>query len=62
MSFKNSRAKLTRRLMELPEHRKHEQAQGMGMTWWELAGRMVNEKKVSKLKALVRRAEGAGLI
>ena len=62
MSFKRLRAKLSRKLMEWPESRKHEQIPGMGMTWWQLAKRMVNEKKIRKVKALVRRAEEVGLI
>lgn len=61
-SFKRLRVKLTRKLMEWPEHRKHEQVPGMGMTWWQLAEGMMKQRKVSKVKALVRRAQEAGLI
>jgi len=62
MSFKNSRAKLMRRLMELPESKKHDQVPGMGMTWWQLAEGMMRSKKISQVKTLVRRAEEAELI
>ena len=61
-SFNNQRRKLMKKIMEWPESRKHEQAPGMDMTWWQLAVRMRREKKVSKIKALVRRAEEVGLI
>jgi hypothetical protein len=61
-SWKNLRRKLVQKLMEWPEHRKHEQAPGMGMTWWQMADCLVNEKKVSKIKRVVRQAEKAGLI
>lgn len=61
-SFRVLRAKLIRKLEGWPEYRKHEQAPGMGMTWWQLAVGVVKEKKISKVKALVRRAEKVGLI
>jgi len=62
MSFQKARDRLMKKLMEWPDAKKHEQAPGMGMTWWQLAQRMVNEKKIGKIKALVRRAEAKGLI
>lgn len=48
--------------MELPEYQKHEQAPGMGMTWWQLSLRLLKEKKISRVKALLRQAEKVGLI
>ena len=61
-SFARLRVKLMQKLAEWPEPRKHEQAPRMGMTWWELAVRLRREKKIRKVKALVRRAAEAGLI
>jgi hypothetical protein len=61
-SFKVLRVRLMRKLEDWPDYRKHEEAPGMGMTWWKLAERMVKEKHISKVKKLVRRAEEVGLI
>lgn len=61
-SFRVLRTKLMRKLEGWPEHRKYEQVPGMGMTWWQLAVGVMKEKRISKVKALVRRAEEVGLI
>lgn len=64
-SFRTLRAKLMKKIVEWPECRKHEPAmefQGKTLTWWQLAVQLIKEKKISKVKALVRRAEEAGLI
>lgn len=61
-SHKLLQAKLMRRIMELPESSKNEQAPRMNMTWWQLATRLMKEKHVSKVKALLRRAEEVGLV
>jgi len=65
-SYKLLRSKLTQKLMELPESRKHEPAmefKGKMLTWWQIAVRLRGgEKKIRNVKALVRRAEEVGLI
>lgn len=61
-SHKLLQAKLMRRIMELPESKKHEQAPGMNMTWWQIATCIKKEKHISKVKVLLRRAEAVGLI
>lgn len=61
-SHKLLQAKLMRRIMELPEFKKHEQVPGMNMTWWQLATRLMKERKISRVKALLRRAEEVGLV
>ena len=63
-SHKLLQAKLMRRIMELPESRKHEPAmefEGRTLTWWQLSVRLMKEKHVSKVKVLLRRAEEVGL-
>lgn len=61
-SHKLLQAKLMRKIMELPESSRHEQAPGMNMTWLQIATRIMKEKHVSKVKALLRRAEEVGLV
>jgi len=62
MSFARQREKLMKKLADWPEARKHELVPRMDMTWWQLAERMTKEKKISKVKKLVKRAAEVGLI
>jgi 4-hydroxy-3-methylbut-2-en-1-yl diphosphate synthase IspG/GcpE len=50
------------KLLMLPECKKHEQALGIGMTWGQLAEKLLQSKNVRDVKALVRQAKEAGLI
>ena len=61
-SFKTLRRKLMKKLLDLPEYKKHEQVPGMGMTWWQLAEKMQRSKHIGNVKALVRKAEEVGLV
>jgi len=61
-SYRTLHRRLMHKLLMLPECKKHEQALGIGMTWGQLAEKLLQSKNVRDVKALVRQAKEAGLI
>lgn len=74
-SLATMESKLIKKLKEIPDSEKHNQAPGMGMTWWEIAthvmkdgnarsrvARTLNRPGKSKMRKVLNRAVEVGII